>query len=178
MRNKGALYTGTIIIVLGLIMFFAQVTQGIGVLGTRLGWSAAWPFLILWVAFAFLLPLVIWPERRASLAGLVVPGTIVGVNGLILLFQNTTGLWRTWSYLWTLEPMAVALGLLALYWLTNRDRGLLVAAAIVGGVGLVFFFIFSGVLTFLGPLLLIALGVLVLVAGLGRRSRGAPGQMD
>jgi len=170
MRNRGSLYAGVLIVALGLTMLFAQATQGVRVLGVPLGWRFAWPFLILVAGLAFLLPIAIWWERRASLAGLAMPGVIITVNGLILLFQNLTGLWRTWSYLWALEPIAVALGLLALYFLTNRDRGVLMASAIVGGVGVMGFLIASGVFGILGPLVLILAGVLLTVGAASRCS--------
>ncbi len=174
MRNRGALYAGILVVALGLIMLFAQATQGMHVLGLNLGWRLAWPFLILLAGLAFLLPIGIWWERRASLAGLAVPGVIITVNGLILLFQNMTGLWGTWSYLWALEPIAVALGLLALYFMTNRDQGVLVASGIVGGVGVLGFLLSSGAFRILGPLVLILAGVLLAAGALTRRDDRAP----
>ena len=69
MRNRGSLYAGLLVILLGIIMFLAQATRGGALFGMRLGWRAAWPFFILWAGAAFLLPLVVWWERRASLAG-------------------------------------------------------------------------------------------------------------
>ncbi|NLD45229.1 MAG: hypothetical protein GX657_17260 [Chloroflexi bacterium] len=173
MRNRGSLYAGLLVILLGIIMFLAQATRGGALFGMRLGWRAAWPFFILWAGAAFLLPLVVWWERRASLAGLVIPGTIITANGLVLLFQNVTGLWGTWAFLWTVEPMAVGLGLFLFYLIAERRSGVLLAASIVGGVGLLMFLIFSGVFTFLGPLLLIVVGVVLAAAGLGRGGRRA-----
>ncbi len=171
MRNKGSLYTGILIIALGLIILFAQATRGASLWGLRLGWRAAWPLFVVWAGAAFLLPLAVWPERRSSIAGLVVPGTIILANGLLLLFQNSTGLWRTWAYLWTVEPMAVGLALFFLYLLAGRESGLLLAAGIVFGVGLLMFLVFSGVFTFIGPLVIIVLGVILTVAGLGHGGR-------
>ena len=173
MRNKGSLYTGLLIGSLGVIMFVAQLTRGGRLFGMRLGWGGAWPLFVLWAGAAFLLPLAIWWERRRSLAGLVIPGTIITANGLLLLFQNVTGLWGTWAYLWTVEPMAVGLGLLLFYVIADRNGGVLLAAGIVGGVGLLMLLIFSGTFTYLGPLLIIAMGVVLAVAGLGRGGRRA-----
>jgi hypothetical protein len=168
MKNRGALYVGLLLIVLGGFFFLAQTTGRLP-FGIHLGWRL-WPLLVVIVGFAFWLPLAIWWDKRREIAGLVVPGTIVAFNGLLLLYQSLSGNWASWSYAWALEPVSVALGLLFLYYLTNRDPGLLVAAAIVGGVGLVFFVIFAsafgGAIRFLGPLALIAVGLLVLLGAL------------
>jgi hypothetical protein len=91
----------------------------------------------------------------------------------IRLYQSLTGDWASWAYLWAFEPLSVGLGLLALYALGDRDKGLLVASAIVGGIGLVFFIIFAsafgGLIRILGPVALILIGILFLVRGARER---------
>jgi hypothetical protein len=45
-------------------------------------------------------------------APLAIPGSIVTMTGLILLFDSVTGYWRSWAYAWTLIfPTAVGIGL-------------------------------------------------------------------
>ena len=137
-------------------------------------WGAIWPFLILLVGFAFWLAIIIWWDSRRKIAGLAIPATIVTTNGLILLYQSLTGDWASWSYLWALEPLSVGVGLLMLYLLGNRERGVLVAAYIVGGIGLVFFIIFAsafgGLIRLIGPMVLILVGILILISGARRRA--------
>jgi len=174
MEDRGKFYVGILLLAVGCLFLAAQVTGGwrapFGIL--RFGWAGMWPFLILLIGGAFWLAIFVWWDRHEQIAGLAVPGTIIVTNGLILLLQNVTGRWGSWSYLWTLEPIAVAAGLLALYVLGNRQRGLLVAAAILGGIGVTFFLIFatafSGLFRLLGPVVLILIGVLVILSGLGR----------
>jgi hypothetical protein len=175
MRDRGILYVGILLVVLGAFFLTAQITNSWDLpFGLRLGWGGLWPVLILIVGMAFWLPIFLWWERKDQLAGLAVPGTIILVNGLILLYQNTTRDWQSWSYVWALEPVAVALGLLALYFLAGRPRGLLIAVLIVGGIGMFFFVIFGaifgGVIGLLGPLALIVIGLLIIFQGL----RGRP----
>ncbi|MEM5775716.1 MAG: hypothetical protein AAGU05_12015, partial [Anaerolineaceae bacterium] len=43
--------------------------------------------------------------------GLAVPGSIIGGIGGILFYQNWTGDWVSWAYIWTLIPGLVGLGL-------------------------------------------------------------------
>jgi hypothetical protein len=156
----------------------ASVTQGIGgPLGRLVGWGGLWPLLVLVAGAGFWLPLVIWWDQRDKIAGLVVPATIVSANGLLLLYQNLTGNWGSWAYAWAIEPMAVGLSLALLYLLTDeRPRGLLIAAAIVGGVGALFFVIFAsafgGAVGIVAPVLLIILGMLVLLRGMGSAQSG------
>jgi len=174
MRERGTLYAGVMLIAFGGLFLVAQVG---GVLlrplGVDAGWGALWPLIVLLVGFGFWLPLLIWWNERDRLAGFVIPGTIISMNGLILLYQNLTGDWESWSYLWTLEPFAVGVGLLLLYLIGPRERGLLVGASVVGGVGVLFFVIFAsvfgGVIRFLGPIVLVAVGALVLIEGVRRR---------
>ncbi|MBN1399732.1 MAG: hypothetical protein JXA74_02780 [Anaerolineae bacterium] len=176
MRNRASLYIGLLLLALGGFFLLASITEDLGgPLGQALGWGGLWPLIILVVGVAFWLPIFIWWDRREQLAGLAIPGAIVTVNGLLLLYQNMTGDWDSWAYAWAVEPMAVGLGLLCLYLLTpERPRGLLVAAAIVGGVGALFFIIFGsvfgGAIRIAGPVLLILIGLLVILRGV----RGQP----
>ena len=175
MRDRGALYAGVLLIVLGGLFALGQIgAQFLKPLGIHFGWAELWPFFILFVGLAFWLPIVIWWDKRESVAGLAIPGTIMTTNGLILLYQNLTGDWDSWSYLWALEPLSVGVGLLMLYLLGSRAQGLLVAACIVGGIGLVFFVIFAsafgGLIRLIGPVALILIGILILMGGYRRRA--------
>ena len=171
MRNRASLYVGLLLLLFGAFFLVASATAGLhGWLGDILGWRGLWPVLVILVGMAFLLPIAIWWDRRDQVAGFVIPGTIVTVNGLLLLYQNWTGDWGSWAYAWTFEPLAVALGLLLLYYLTDRRTpGLLLAAKIVGGIGIVLFVIlasaFNGALRFLGPIALMAVGLAVILRG-------------
>jgi hypothetical protein len=181
MKDRGAFYVGVLLIVFGGLFLLTELASGLlAPFGIELGWKTAWPFIILFVGLAFWLPIFIWWDKHEQLAGLAIPATIVTTNGLLLLYQNTSGDWDSWAYLWTLEPLAVAMGLLILYFLGHRDRGLLLAVGIVGGIAMVFFTIFAsafggGILGVLGPIVLIAIGLMVMLGGLKRPiGHGAP----
>lgn len=174
MRDRSALYIGVLLIIFGGLFLFAQVGGALlAPLGIALSWPQLWPFVIILAGLAFWLPLLVWPEQRAKIAGLVMPGTIITINGLLFLYPNTTGDWESWSYLWTIEPISVGVGLLLLYLLTNRPPGLLLAAEIVGGIGLFFFVlfasIFGGWIRFVLPIITIAVGCLFLLRGVRDR---------
>jgi len=177
MRDRGALYAGILLIAFGGLALLAQWSgMLLGPLGIEIGWAQLWPFVIIIAGLAFWLPLAIWWDRRDRIAGLVIPGTIILANGLLFLYQNTTGDWKSWAYLWTLEPISVGLGLLLFYLVANRQQGVLVAATIVGGVGLVFFVIFASIfggwIRLLVPVILIVVGCLLLLRGVRDRVLG------
>jgi hypothetical protein len=176
MKNRGTLYVGILLIVFGGLSLTAEVSRGLALWGIRLGWRGLWPFFVLLFGLAFWLPLVVWWDQRKSIRGLVVPGTLIILNGLLLVYQNATGNWESWAYAWTLEPFGVGLGLLMLYALGERSSGLLTAAGIVGGVGLVLFVIFASIFggwfRLLGPAVLIAIGLLLLIRSAMNQFRG------
>jgi high-affinity Fe2+/Pb2+ permease len=119
-------------------------------------------------------------------AGLAIAGGITTVTGLVLAFQNATGLWATWAYAWALvAPGGAGLGLL-LYGLFTRQpdfvargRGTLLVG-IVLFVGFAIFF--EGFIGLSGdrlipfdtalPLLLVGIGGLLVVSSLIGRRRG------
>jgi hypothetical protein len=107
--------------------------------------------------------------------GLAVPAAIVAGIGGILFYQETTGEWGSWSYMWTLIPGFVGVGiflqgLLVENMRENLKHGLNLVT--VSAVLFVVFATFFGNLTLLGnygpALLLIGLGVYILVRGLVR----------
>lgn len=144
-----------------------------------------WPLFVIVPGIA----LIALGVASRPVSGLVVPGSIVTVTGLILAVQNTFNLWATWSYAWALIfPGAVGLGTLLLGALRGdgkqRSGGL---QAIVAGLGMfaVFGVFFEGILHVSGlnfgvagdvvlPAVLIAAGLLLLLI----RIAGASGNKE
>jgi hypothetical protein len=137
-------------------------------LGIDLG-AAGWPmFVIVPGLVLFVLAFVI--GGRAG-TGFAVAGAVVTVTGLILAFQNATGLWATWAYAWALvAPGGVGLGLFVYGALTGqRDIALPGGSALLVGLALFlgFAFFFESVIGLSGDRIegldaLLALGVVVL----------------
>lgn len=103
-RGLGALFIpGIPVLVTGAILLFCSLFNAWG------AWSFLWPLepLSLGLGFTFA---ALW--MRSS--GLAFPAIIIGLNGLVLAFCNTTGWWGTWSVLWAIEPLSVGLALLVL----------------------------------------------------------------
>ena len=76
-----------------------------------------WPLVVIGVGvLLFILGLL------ARSPGLSVPACIVGGIGGILYWQNATGQWDSWSYLWTLIPGFVGAGIILATLLGDEAR--------------------------------------------------------
>ncbi len=105
-------------------------------------------------------------------------GSVVTAVGLLLMFQNTTNQWANWAYSWALiAPTSIGLGLVLYGSIKGRPSSVNGGKALIKiGLGLflagaVFFELIIGISGYgLGnvglPILLIALGVLLLFGNL------------
>ncbi len=170
--RRGGVILGLALIALGGLFLLDRVTD------INLA-DAGWPLFVIVPGVLVL----IWGATTTGRegVGLAVGGGITTVVGLILAVQNATGLWATWAYAWALVgPGGTGIGLLA-YGLTHRDQGFVANGLRSLGSGLALFvafgLFFEGVIglsgppflsTDIGPVVLIAAGVAVLLLGLLR----------
>ena len=123
----------------------------------------SWPVIIIAVgAGLFLLGLII---RVPSMS---VPAAIVAGIGGILYYQNLTGEWGSWSYMWALIPGFVGLGIIVGGLLGAKDLKITdgVRQVVTSIVLFLIFGAFFGGFRGLGdywPLLLIGAGVVLLI---------------
>ena len=161
-RARSAIASGTILVVLGVLLLVARLVPGF------FG-HLTWPFIVIGVG-ALLLVLAV----ATGNAGLAVPACIVGGIGLILWWQNAHNQWETWSYAWTLIPGFVGVGALVQGLLESKPVKALLDALWPILISAVLFVVFSSF--FGGPLFgvpwyylaggaLILLGALVIVRG-------------
>jgi hypothetical protein len=169
------LVLGAILVVAGAVLLAAQLLD-LDV--TALGW----PFIIVGIGVVLLVSGLVGGRD----SGLVVGGTVATTVGLVLAYQNTTGLWATWAYAWALVgPAASGLGLL-LYGLRTGDRsdirngtwGLLGGLAVFA-IGFLFF---EGIIGLSGfdiaiaewvlPAVVIGIGIVILGRALLQRGDG------
>jgi hypothetical protein len=113
-----------------------------------------------------------------DVSGLCVPGAVVTMTGMVLMFQNIFDLFATWSYTWTLVvPGGVGIGMW-LQGLAIDSPGLRAAGARTLGSGFILFLLtavfFEGVVHVSGrdfgffgrvlfPVLIIVVGITVMV---------------
>lgn len=88
--------TGFLLVALGLLFLLGQAAGGLG-----------WPLFVI-APGLILLAIGLFGPRNA--AGLAVPGSIVTTVGLILLVQEATGSYESWSYAWGLIVAAAGVG--------------------------------------------------------------------
>jgi hypothetical protein len=100
--NAGTLAGGALLIGFGVLALLGQIFRDFHF------WSYVWPFIIIGSGLLFFIGMF---AGGKSLAGLAIPGSIITVNGLMLLFQNFTGHWASWSYGWTVTLASVGLGI-------------------------------------------------------------------
>ncbi len=151
---------GLLLVALGLVLALA-----------RLGGGETWPLFIIVPGVAMAAVAVAGPLRFADLA---VPGTIVATVGMILLVQEATGRFDTWSYAWGLVIAGVGAGTFLKAAITD-DEGERREGTRLVGVGLTFFAAFGvffeilifggwfgGAVGWLLPILLIGAGAWML----------------
>lgn len=131
-QNRSSIVIGAILLAIGVLTLVGQIV------GPRWG-GDLWPFIVIGLGAAFFVGMVVGGRTLGPLA---VPGSIITGIGLILLVQNTFGLWETWSYSWALIICAVGVGLFIYGAWSNlpelRSSGLKVME-----VGLILFVIFG-----------------------------------
>jgi len=176
-QGRGGVVVGLVLIGLGALFLLERVT------GIALA-DAGWPLFVIVPGIVLLGWGVASPGKEGS--GLAIAGGITTVVGLILAVQNATDLWATWAYAWALVGAGGSgLGLLG-HGLAQGDRGEVRNGVRSIGTGLALFvafgLFFEGLIGLsgepfltgdLGPIVLVAVGVVVIVVALAR-GRTAP----
>lgn len=131
-----------------------------------------WPFIIIGIGTLFLLWAVI-----GGLGGLAIPATIMAGIGGILYYQNLTGDWDSWSYIWALIPGFVGVGVLLSGLIDGNFKSTLDGGVTLVIISAILFFIFGTTfgldynLSQYWPVLLILLGLISLARVLFRRKK-------
>lgn len=162
-RSRSNIAIGLILLLLGVYFLGQQLFPNLTIWVTF-----SWPMIIMGVGvFLLLLGLLVGEP------GLAVPASIVGGIGGILYWQNLTGNWGSWSYIWTLIPGFVGVGLLLTALLGGHPRQSLREGINLVVISLILFVFFFGLSTRgnwqYWPVALIALGVWILVSGFWRK---------
>jgi hypothetical protein len=92
--------------------------------------------------------------------GLVMPGTILIAYGLLFWYCSVQG-WYYMQDLWPVFLLGPGIGFFLMYFLGERERGLLVPGSILSGLGILFLFRYSMYLRY-WPVLLIIFGAVLI----------------
>jgi len=152
-RGRGALFIpGIPLVVISSLLLLASITDWWSI------WTYLWPLAILALGFV---AAGAWARR----VWLLVPATIIGLNGTIFLFCSVTGLWEVWAALWPVEILAVGLALLLVnVWV--RKPGVFTAGlvlSVVSGFGFALMaLILSGWVSVVAALVLVSTGIVLI----------------
>lgn len=172
-RNRGArIFGGVLIILIGVYLLLIQFYPDLRLFG-----SLSWPLIMVGGGIAmFIFGLL------GGNPGMAVPAAVVSGIGLILYYQNETGDWASWSYIWALIPGFAGVGGIVAGLLGDRTRKSIldgITLIIISGIMFLIFGSFFGGLDLLGdywPVLLILLGIWILISYFlrGNRSKSEP----
>ncbi len=168
-ERRSDLLIGIILLLIGGWFLAAQFNLMPG-LNELINIQYEWPLIIVGVGvLLFILGLL---SRNP---GLSVPACIVGGIGGILYYTNSTGNWGAWSYLWSLIPGFVGVGIIIATLLGGEEKSgyreglrLIFISAILF---IVFFMLLSGQgnLIKYWPVLVIVAGIWVIVQTIFRK---------
>lgn len=167
-RKRSGVVGGILLILFGGFFLVWQVFPEL--LENLLGNWFDWPVIIIGVGFVFLLASVL-----GQVGGLAIPGCIIGGIGLILAWQNATGAWESWAYIWALIPGFVGLGLVFASVLGKNNPGERRVGAIMLAISLAVTSFFASMFTyqlaydFVWPIVLILLGGFLMIKAIFRK---------
>ena len=166
-QNRTNLVLGLLLILIGAWLVLSRQVPGIQ---DWLDDNFTWP---MWTIGAGLIVLLIGLLTGAP--GMAVPASIIAGIGGILYYQNQTGEYDSWSYMWALIPGFVGVGTILAGLLgenTRRNLSHGMNLIVISAVLFLVFGSFFGGLSILGDygaaILLILLGLYVLVRGFVR----------
>ena len=167
-QQRSNLALGLLLILLGAILLAGQLVPGLRDWFTL---YVSWPLIIIGIGGALLLMGLLTGEPDMA-----IPACIVGGIGGILYWQNATGRWESWSYAWALIPGFVGIGTVLMGLLSGKWKHVWegLNTMLVSAVLFVIFGALFGGFTAFGPywpVLLIAVGVLMLIQALFRGGR-------
>jgi hypothetical protein len=173
-QNRTNLILGILLILIGAWLVVSRQVPGVQ---DWLSNNFTWP---MWTIGAGLLVLIIGLFTGAP--GMAIPASIIAGIGGILYYQNQTGDYGSWSYMWALIPGFVGVGTILAGLLGENMRRNLAHGLNLIVISTVMFLVFAtffGGLSILGDygaaIALIVLGVYVLLRGFvrgGNRYRG------
>lgn len=160
MERRGAIIGGTILILVGLLFLSLQMFPE---LADQLDIGQQWPLFVVGVGGLFLLGALLGTPPLA------VPGSIITGIGGILYYQNITGAWASWAYVWTLIPGFVGIGTVLMGLLGQSRKSNLREGGRLILISLIMFLLFGAFFGGLGslgrfwPVILIVIGVWLVV---------------
>jgi len=147
-QNKSSLVWGGFLVLIGTVLLIGNFCD--------LHMEELWPIFLIGGAVAFYVGYFL----NRNQYGLLMPGTILLVIGLLFFYCSMTG-WYRMENLWPVFILAPALGFIAMYFGGVKEKGLLIPAGILSAIGLLFLLVSTDLGNY-WPVLLILGGILLI----------------
>jgi hypothetical protein len=138
---------GVVLITLGILFLLDNLDL------IEINFGLLWPVLIILAGLFFVVGYLY--DRKNY--GLLMPATLLITYGLLFWYCVITD-WDSMQELWPVFLIGPGLGFYFMYLLGGKEKGLLIPAGILVGLGLIFLLSSGGMLKY-WPLILIACGV-------------------
>ncbi|WP_313562142.1 hypothetical protein [Ruminiclostridium cellobioparum] len=169
--KRNTSFAGLLLIAAGVIVLLLRVLFGIKLF--EFNTQDFWVFFVLLVGLSFEFAFFL----TGSKPGLLVPGGIITTIGLLFMFEVATN-WHFAAYTWPVYILSVAVGLFQMHIFSRREKGLLIASLIIGGIAAFFMvcMLFSRVTSIIRPeifipIALIAGGIAMFCSGRSRKTQ-------
>lgn len=162
-HNRGRIITGIAFILVGALMLLSRLV------GAPMG-KLFWPLLLIIGGLLFFVS-YFFSQRAKGSEGLLFPATYLTILGLMFTYLNFTD-WEHMRYLWPTFIFGVAVSLGVIYLFTPTDSGERKgsrSAILVLTVISVMLYLLAAKASILWPLILIALGLVVIFGGFHRK---------
>jgi hypothetical protein len=174
------LFAGLVLLAVGVLILAGEwIRSWIADLGVSPELWAWWPLLLVVLSLFFLVPALAGRQRPRLRAGMVIPGALMAGLGGALLYTSLTDRWTAWSYLWSVFPFSLGLGMYAAGWIADAPAFKWIGSGVAAGgviAYLAFATAFGGeAFRLVAAVGIIALGAALTVGGLAERlSRKSP----
>jgi hypothetical protein len=158
--KRNSITWGILLVLAGILIFAYQFIPELNI------WASAyfgWPMIIIAVAVILLVTGLVTGKADS-----VVSSCVIGGIGAILLYQNNTGDWGSWAYMWALLPGFGGAGQFLSTIVTREPKDMLQGLKAIAFSGILFliFSNFFGGFNPLGkywPVLIIAVGFFMII---------------
>lgn len=174
------LFAGLVLLGIGVVILLGEwIRSWFADLGVDPELWAWWPVGLVVLSLFFLVPAAFGGQHRRLRAGMVIPGAILAGMGAAVLYTSLTNRWDAWSYLWSVFPFSLGLGMYAAGWIADAPAFKWIGSAVAAGGVLAYLAFATAVggeaFRVVGALGIMGLGLALTVGGLAERlSRKSP----
>ncbi|HEX6139899.1 MAG TPA: hypothetical protein VF013_05455, partial [Candidatus Limnocylindria bacterium] len=128
------LFAGLVLLIIGIVILAGEWLRTLlADLGLSPELWAWWPGVLVVLSLFFLAPAVFGRQHRRLRAGMVIPGAVLAAVGGALLYTSLTDRWGAWSYLWSIFPFSLGLGMYAAGWIADAPAFKWIGSGVAAG---------------------------------------------